>query len=474
MTGSGFGVGEHPINFLAHQQRRGTAGASEDFEQMLGLLVSAVTGKEAILVQANPGDWGIDVLVGDLNGHVTIWQAKYFIKGFGKSQKEQVGKSFDSARKSAKREGHTVDRWVLCIPCGMDAPTRKWWQDWSRKQQAATGVKIELWDETELRSHLASPRAANIRRLYYDPYRQVETADPPPVPLAHLVSPDVAWRGGEELRFGGDCYLLHDETTETFGSDRSWVWREATADRIEPASARVRLRHVTVLRESPAAAAVREAVRAQGALLSATAGSRRLPRLLGLHEDRTAVTVASALPSGPSWREVFGPGPGPLDRLTIAAILSAAARLSESLAELHRRGHSHRMLSPDAIVMTGRTHDPVLRDIGLAAWPPRPGEGPVGYRAPEQVRVGPYAPVPGGHTDLYQLAAVVYHTVTGYPPLPSASPPVRATVREFPPSVDELLMRALDPDPRRRPERMGAFAAALSQGRREISQGGPS
>lgn len=473
----GFGAGEQPIDFLAHRQRRGEAGAREDFEQMLAALVSAVTGQDAILVQANPGDWGIDVLVGDLNHSVTDWQAKYFINGFGESQKGQVRESFNSARRYAKEKGYLIAKWVLCIPCSMDPPTLRWWQRWSREREAESGIAIELWDETGLRRRLALPEAAIVKRAYYDPYRPAGAADPPPVPLAHPVPADVVWRGGEELLLGGDCYLLHDDAAETVSSDRSWVWREATADRIEPTSARVRLRHVTTLRDGPAAVDARRALRDQAGLLSTMSGARRLPRLLGIHEgsaaeDTKTVTVASELPPGPVWREVFGPGAGPLDRLTVAAVLAAAVRLAESLAELHRRGHSHRMLSPDTIVMAGRSYEPVLRDIGLAAWPPRPGEGPDGYRAPEQARVGPHLPSPGSHTDLHQLAALVYHTVTGHPPLPGGSPPVRATVRGFPVSLDELLARALDPDPRRRPGGMGSLAAAFRQGRREISQGG--
>jgi len=469
----GFGAGEHPVDFLAHRQRRGEAGAREDFEQMLVSLVSAVTGQEAILVRANPGDWGIDVLVGDLNGDITDWQAKYFINGFGESQKKQVRDSFRSALKYAEKEGYVIKKWVLCIPCGMDAPTLRWWQRWSREQQAETGIAIELWDESGLRRRLDLPEAATVRRVYYDPYRPPGPVDSPLMSLTHPALAAVPWRGGEELRLGGDRYLLHDDAAEAFSLDRSWVWREATADRIEPSSARVRLRQITMLRDGPASVDARRALSDQAALLSTMAGARRLPRLLGRYEDSAhGVTVASELPSGPVWREVFGPGAGPLDHLTVAAVLDAAARLADSLAELHRRGHSHRELSPDAIVMTGRAHEPVLRDAGLAAWPSRPGEGPDGYRAPEQERVRPGSPQPGTHTDLYQLAAVVHHTVTGHPPLPGGSPPIRITVRGFPSVADELLALALDADPRRRPERIGMLAAALRQGRREISQGG--
>jgi hypothetical protein len=84
------------ITFAVHQARAGQAGASEDFEQMLGLLVRATSG-EANLVFANPGDWGIDVLVGDLRGRVTVWQAKYFVRGVGRSQRGQISASFESA-----------------------------------------------------------------------------------------------------------------------------------------------------------------------------------------------------------------------------------------------------------------------------------------------------------------------------------------------------------------------------------------
>jgi outer membrane protein assembly factor BamB len=67
---------------------------------MLGLLVRATSG-EASLVFANPGDWGIDVLVGDLRGRVTVWQAKYFARGVGRSQQRQIEGSFASALDAA-------------------------------------------------------------------------------------------------------------------------------------------------------------------------------------------------------------------------------------------------------------------------------------------------------------------------------------------------------------------------------------
>lgn len=73
----GVEIGERPINFWAHEVRTNRQGAREDFEQMIGQLVRAVQpGVKAMVVAANPGDWGIDVFVGELSGVVTVWQSK--------------------------------------------------------------------------------------------------------------------------------------------------------------------------------------------------------------------------------------------------------------------------------------------------------------------------------------------------------------------------------------------------------------
>ena len=158
------------ITFAVHQVRAGQAGASEDFEQMLGLLVRATSGREASLVFANPGDWGIDVLVGDLRGRVTVWQAKYFARGVGRSQQAQIRSSFASAVRAAAGHGYALERWVLCIPASMDGPTTQWWHAWKAEQERASGVVVGLWDETRLRELLLRPEAADVYRHYYAPY----------------------------------------------------------------------------------------------------------------------------------------------------------------------------------------------------------------------------------------------------------------------------------------------------------------
>lgn len=164
-------AGEPPINFRAHEIRAGNvAGARDDFESMLQLLVQA-TYPGARLIAANPGDWGIDVLVGDLAGQIVIWQAKYFMPTVTRGQQNQIRESFASAVKAASENRHKVRQWVLCVPSNMDAPTDKWWTGWKKRSEKQFGIKIELWHEGELRRRLISPDAADIRRHYYDAYR---------------------------------------------------------------------------------------------------------------------------------------------------------------------------------------------------------------------------------------------------------------------------------------------------------------
>jgi hypothetical protein len=463
-------LGQQPmINFSVHEVRAGKSGASEDFEQMLGLLVQATNG-EASLVFANPGDWGIDVLVGDLRGRTTIWQAKYFARGFNKSQEGQVRKSFASALKAADEHGYTVDRWVLCIPCSMEPEATQWWQRWRADQQGQTGVTIDLWDENELRKLLLRPESGHIRRHYYNPYRQDSVADEsgqslPAPPVG--AEPEQIWVGGAELRLAGSVYLLHDAPSERMSRDMSWVWREATADRIEPSGGRVRLRQVEIVRPVAAAEQQHAGLRAQAMMLTRMNGRDGLPRLIGSTSEKGCVTVVTAHPRGASWAEVFGPSLMSADRITAARVLAAAADVCQSLDALHARGTSHRALHPGAIFVDGNRC--FLQDAGRAEVPPTAGEGEAIYRAPEQSRALDAA---GAETDVYQLAAVVYHTLTGHPPTPAGSPPIRTALPGFPEQADRTLLGALDADPAMRPAGAKALSSVLSAGRAQLSRAG--
>lgn len=167
-TPPGVIAGRAPISFAAHQVRTGSEdGARHDFEQMIALLVKT-TRPGARIIAANPGDWGIDVLVGELGGSVFIWQAKYLFPVTKKSHQRAIRESFKSAKAAAEEHGHAIVEWILCIPSSMDAETDKWWKTWKRRTENDSGVSVGLWDETELRTLLISPEADYVRREYYE------------------------------------------------------------------------------------------------------------------------------------------------------------------------------------------------------------------------------------------------------------------------------------------------------------------
>lgn len=154
-----------PINFHEFFVNSDEAGARAKFERLVIQLSHLRHGAMGVL--ANPGDWGIDAFVGDLEGSVAVWQAKFFFDGVEDSQKGQIRESFAAARKAAAKEGYKVDAWTLAIPAELDAPATQWWQGWKRKEERETGIKIELWPLTKLEAMLLSPDAVRIAHHFF-------------------------------------------------------------------------------------------------------------------------------------------------------------------------------------------------------------------------------------------------------------------------------------------------------------------
>jgi hypothetical protein len=104
----------------------GKEGARETFERLIAQLVG-LKYKVVKRVEAHPGDWGLDVVVGEIDDVLSVWQAKFFIDGVGDVQKSQIRKSFRQVMAKAAEAGSKVDVWTLCIPVDLDAHALKWW-----------------------------------------------------------------------------------------------------------------------------------------------------------------------------------------------------------------------------------------------------------------------------------------------------------------------------------------------------------
>jgi hypothetical protein len=466
----GLTIGESPIILRSLEVLCRGEGARYEWEKLITSLVK-VDHPDARNPEAISGDQGIDVVVGRVSGgDIVIWQAKYFTR-IGESQKRNIGKSFQTALDKAKERGNRLIRWVLCVPINLDIAALRWWEKWCSGNRD-TGVEFVLWGESEIVQLLIRPVAADVRRYYFGG-SSIPDASVPVEPLVPSPPPalDVPWRGGDERSFGVYAYLLHDHPHERPSPDHALVWREAVADRIG-APARVYLRQVQSRRPGTAqVGSAHAALRDQARLLALLSGRAGLPTLLDQVEDDLTTTVVSEMPVGPTWQEAYRPGAVGLDRIRAATALGALIALCRTLGALHQVGASHRALHPDGVVLVDRGRRAVPRDAGLAGVPPAGGEGPTIYRAPEQALLPGLAGTPGPRTDVYQVAALTYHSLTGHPPGSGPLMPVRATFPHVPERVDDLLRCCLSRDPQERPGDLAVLARALDGARRALSGG---
>jgi serine/threonine protein kinase len=165
---------------------------------------------------------------------------------------------------------------------------------------------------------------------------------------------------------------------------------------------------------------------------------------------------------------------GPLPE---AEAVGYIVRVGEALETVHRANLLHRDLKPDNIMLTddGRV---VLIDFGTARTYAAGKTGRMttmltpGYAPLEQygqhVRFGPF-------TDIYALAATLYHLLTGHMPTDAtdrATGAVLPSPRELSPRLSEqvsgAILWAMEIRVDRRPQTVAEFITALRQGRPDL------
>jgi tetratricopeptide (TPR) repeat protein/predicted Ser/Thr protein kinase len=160
-------------------------------------------------------------------------------------------------------------------------------------------------------------------------------------------------------------------------------------------------------------------------------------------------------------------------RLASGRVVEIARQLCAGLHAAHSEGVLHRDLKPANILVDhhGRVR---ITDFGIAVPTGSAGTAPTAgtplYMAPEQR-------MPGGkispQTDLYALGVVLYEMATGQHPTRvshsgAAIVPPSELAPGIDPALENVILRALSPQPHERPASAAAFAALLPSGEQEV------
>jgi hypothetical protein len=241
-------------------------------------------------------------------------------------------------------------------------------------------------------------------------------------------APGGPWRAGAKVRLGQAAFLLLGPVTVESAPDHGHEVRRARARQLTPVGRDVWLIQAHSFRPTPGAERALGDLTAQGLLMERLRILPGLPRLIDTVPAPGSVTLIVALPATGTLPEVLGAVPYP--RHVLDLLWHGMPALCAALDALHTRGFAHLALTADTLVVTvdGRI---LPRDLGRAAFQDADG--------------GDSGPA----TDVRDLAALLYEAVTGVRPGTPPIPP--GMLRPDAAELDDVLLPALDPDPRARP-----------------------
>jgi serine/threonine protein kinase len=294
-----------------------------------------------------------------------------------------------------------------------------------------------------------------------------ESAAPPQAPAASPAErreQDLSWLDARTIMVHDEEYMLYrDSVRENWTSDGGAVWRCAKAQHLET-NQRIWLKQVHMMRPSQEGEKLRNFLEKEHRLLTKLEHEQDFPhaflRPLSQGHD---YTIAHTARDGKTFAQIFSQVGKLPDRYLLHSLLKSVLPLCKALNTLHRMQYSHRLLSPEAILIAPGQRA-VLLDLGLAAWSPFVGEGQDAYQAPEQRFFNIPPVLPGPRTDIYRLGATLYVTLTGQP-VSTASAQIKPSDYNgaISPTLDEAILRAVATRPGDRWQTINEFSAALKR-----------
>jgi serine/threonine-protein kinase len=173
---------------------------------------------------------------------------------------------------------------------------------------------------------------------------------------------------------------------------------------------------------------------------------------VGHHNGR--IFIAFEYLKGQSLRQEMGGRP-----MNVRRALELGIQMADAIANAHACGYAHCGLSPDSVVITAKGHAkiPALALASRDGFAASDAAELHDYDAPEEARGLPA----DERSDIYSVGAVMYETLTGRRPMHRGAAAPSTSNPHVPPELDEVVLRAVAPNPDNRFQSAAVFAAQL-------------
>ena len=173
---------------------------------------------------------------------------------------------------------------------------------------------------------------------------------------------------------------------------------------------------------------------------------------VGEHEGR--VYLVFEFLKGQSLRSEMGGRP-----LNVRRAMDVAIQMADAVADAHACGYVHGGLSPESVVITakGNAKIPAFALASRDGFASPSGERLHDYDAPEEAR----GLASDERSDIYSVGAVLFEMLTGKRPLHRGAAAPSATNVHVPSELDEVVLKAIAPNPDSRYQSAATFAAEL-------------
>ncbi len=200
--------------------------------------------------------------------------------------------------------------------------------------------------------------------------------------------------------------------------------------------------------------------------------------------DDGSLYIVMEYVDGRSLSEVIQDNP-----MEVGSALHLAIQIAEGLSAAHRAGVIHRDIKPENIMVVEGGGNIKLMDFGIARLRDNAAAtrltqagmimGTPAYMAPEQIEGGELS----DRTDIYAFGIVIYEMLAGRVPFEAPTPgavlikhlhetpiPLSKVRKEIPPSVERIVVQALQKSPEKRLRSMDEVVEALKKAQRELGQ----